>query len=450
MQLVWEHFKLVLTREVRQQKLKALREDGDKADSKSKLYYKRRSSVHPVCLIDLDFLIYNRHNGRLESEMQTYRNEHCVGEDVYNEELHEQIETFLWDTNTNRNRRTQSDLVQKGQQRPGIVTLDGVIIDGNRRAMLLRRIEEEQNTKQYFEAIILPDAYDDDPAEIMRLETQYQMGEDAILDYGPLEKYLHAKQLKEKFNIEVSEIANLMVKSEREVNDLLGIMKLMDEYLEHIECAGLYNLLKEDGGGTKEGMFVDLYNDLNRLESGRAQIQWSYDEVDLMELKIIQFDHIRFSSYFSGTDKSYRAISHDGAGKKSFFAHENIWRPFSKKHTENINPITSNMGSLADYLADTDIEKLVDAAKARDRQWKDSVDSNLKENFGVSQDSLQTEVEQLEPRRLLLRAKNALTKINPESQGLVDDSTCREMVKEIGQLTFHMKKSIERFERVTK
>ena len=107
-------------------------------------------------------------------------------------------------------KRTLQDLGRKGQQRPGIVTLDGVIIDGNRRAMLLRRLEGKTNEKQYFEAIILPDAYDENEKEIVRLETQYQLGEDAILDYGPLEKYLKAKRLKETLGIDVPEIAQLM------------------------------------------------------------------------------------------------------------------------------------------------------------------------------------------------------------------------------------------------
>ena len=314
---------MVLARDVRQRKLTKLRKSQEKAVSKNKLYYKGASEFHPVHRINLDLLIYNRHNGRLESEMQTWQQSHAVGDHEYNDELHALIGLFLWDTNRSRNKRTLQDLKRKGQQRPGIVTLDGVIIDGNRRAMLLQRMEKEGNDKQYFEAVILPDAYDENEEEIVRLETQYQMGEDAILDYGPLEKYLHVKRLKEALGIDVPEIAQLMGESEGQVKKWIGIMLLMDEYLDHIGCPGLYNMLKEEGSGTKEGMFVDLYSDLIRLEGGNAQIQWAFEpDIDLLELKAIQFDYIRFGSDFTGTNKTYRAISHEGSGKKSFFAHE--------------------------------------------------------------------------------------------------------------------------------
>ena len=443
---------MVLARDVRQQELTQLRENDSKAISQNKLYYKGDSAVHLVHSIDLDLLVYNRHNGRLESEMLTWQQAHAVGDDEYDDELHDLIESFLWDTNRSRNRRTLQDLGRKGQQRPGIVTLDGVIIDGNRRAMLLRRMEREKSEKQYFEAVILPDAYDENEKEIVRLETQYQLGEDAILDYGPLEKYLHAKRLKEALGIDIPEIAQLMGQSEAEVKRLIGIMSLMDEYLDHIGCPGLYNMLKETGSGTKEGMFVDLYSDLTRFEGGSPHIQWAFDpDIDLLELKAIQFDYIRFGSDFTGTNKTYRAISHEGSGKKSFFAHEDIWQPFAEKHRKGVDPITNKMGTLDQYMDQhPDLTTLVDAAKARDNEWKDRVSPAVNQNFGISEDALEGKVEELEPPRLLTRALSALRKIDAESPGLLADPNCREMIKEISRLTFAMKKTIERHERAPK
>ena len=441
---------MVLARHVRKQELKKLWRSHN-AISQHKLYYKGVSAIHGVHRIDLDFLVYNRHNGRLESEMLTWQQEHAVGDNEYDEDLHKQIEKFLWDINRGRNKRTCNDLERKGQQRPGIVTLDGVIIDGNRRAMLLRRLEREKKEKQYFEAVILPDAYDDNEKEIVRLETQYQLGEDAILDYGPLEKYLHVKRLKDALGIDIPEIAQLMGESESQIKKLLNIMSLMDEYLDHIGCPGLYNMLKEDdGGGTKEGMFVDLYGDLIRFEGGKGQIEWAFDpDIDLLELKAIQFDYIRLGSNFTGTDKAYRAISHEGSGKKSFFARQDIWQPFAEKHMKRVEPITKEMGSLEEYARKyPDFKTLFDAARARDDEWKNSVDSTVKENFGISKDVLDSVVEELEPLRLLTRALNSLRRIDAESPGLLADySACREKIKEISRLTFKMKKQIEKHER---
>ena len=222
----------------------------------------------------------------------------------------------------------------------------------------------------------------------------------------------------------------------------------MDEYLDHIGCPGLYNMLKEPGG-TKEGMFVDLENDLARLAKGSAQIQWAFDEeVDLLELKTIQFDYIRFGSDFTGTNKTYRAISHEGSGKKSFFAYEDIWKPFAERHRKKVDPVTERMGTLDEYVNRyPDFETRVDAAKARDDEWRNSVSPPVKENFGVSEDALEEKVEVLEPPRLLMRALNSLRKVDADSPGLFGDLSCREMVKEISRITFRMKKRIEQHEK---
>src|SRR3546814_6892560 len=92
-----------------------------------------------VCSSDL--------NGRIEAEMLTWEQENAAPIGTYDDELHGKIGAFLWDSNKGRNKATLADLTSKGQQKPGIVSLDGVIIDGNRRAMLLRKLEGESDRK---------------------------------------------------------------------------------------------------------------------------------------------------------------------------------------------------------------------------------------------------------------------------------------------------------------
>ena len=442
---------MLLPRHVRQTALAKLTADPSKPVSQNKLFYKGSSRVYPVHVIDLDLLVYNRHNGRLETEMLTWQHEHSVGDEEYDEEFHNQIESFLWNTNTSRNRRTLRDLEHKGQQRPGIVTLDGVIIDGNRRAMLLRRLENQTNQKRFLEAVILPDAYDENEKEIVRLETQYQLGEDAILDYGPLEKYLHVKRLHESLGISEAEIGQLMGETTTAVTRLLEIMRLMDEYLAHIGCDGLYNMLKEDdGGGTKEGMFVDLHSDVRRFEGGSGQVQWTFDPiVDILDLKTIQFDHIRYGSDFTGTNKTYRAISHDGGGKKSFFAHQNVWAAFANAHRQHVDPVTKALASLDDYLeTDPNYDSRINAARARDLDWRRDVRAPIKRNFGISNEALDEIVDEIiEPNRLLSRALGALRRVDLESPGLTSNVKNKEIILEITRLTFNMKKAIERSQR---
>jgi hypothetical protein len=131
---------MVLSTDIRKKKLIEIKETSE-SQGKQKLYYMGETRSFDVYRIDLDYLIYNRHNGRIEAEMLTWEQENAAPTGTYDDELHDKIAAFLWESNKGRNKVTLNDLASKGQFRPGIVSLDGVIIDGNRRAMLLRKLE---------------------------------------------------------------------------------------------------------------------------------------------------------------------------------------------------------------------------------------------------------------------------------------------------------------------
>ncbi len=428
---------MILSTETRKSKLSALRQSA--GEQTQKLFYKGQTQLLQVYRIDLDYLIYNRHNGRLEAEMLTWEQENAISPDLYDEALHQKIDDLLWNSNLQRNKHTLSDLERKGQQRPGIVSLDGVVIDGNRRAMLLRRLERQTKQKQYFDGIILPDAYADNQAEIVRLETQYQLGEDSKVEYGPLQKYLHARRLCRDLNISPEEVDELMDEGKGNTKRLLGIMDLMDDYLEHIQCPRLYTLL-----GTKEGMFVDLYADLNRLQRGSANnIDWSFDETDLAWLRAIHFDYIRGDDFFDATKKSYRDISHGGKGK-NFFANKENWDKFREDYAEKVLPKTDSMGSLEEYMqANPDYPSKEVAAKARDEVWKSAVGNDMKQTFGQAQYRLKLATEELQPNEYLRRAKDLLERISLDNPALISNEN-RELAIEINRLSYEMKKLFEK------
>lgn len=434
---------MVLSTDVRRNKLTDIKASGE-SQGKQKLYYMGETQSFDVYRIDLNYLIYNRHNGRIEAEMLTWEQENAAPIGTYDDELHEKIGTFLWESNKGRNKATLADLTSKGQQKPGIVSLDGVIIDGNRRAMLLRKLEGEAKSKQYFDAIILPHAYADNQAEIVRLETQYQLGEDAKVEYGPLQKYLHARRLHDDLNISAEEIDTLMGEPPGNTKKLLAIMQLMDDYLEHIGCPKLYLMLK-DSDGTKEGMFVDLHADLKRIETGKAKIPWAFDpEIDPLQLKLIQFDYIRLGD-FANSAKDYREISHQGKDR-NFFASKDIWEQFRDRHTADVDPITMEMGTLEAYIAaDPDaFATKIDAARARDKSWNAKVNGPMKRNFGQSSYKLNLATEILKPGDYLKRAKDQLDKIDLESDGLLSSAENEALAVEIGRIAFNIKKRFDR------
>jgi len=418
--------------------LKAIRESG-KAVGRTNLYYKGDNHDFDVFQIDLDLLVFNRHNGRIESEMLTWQFEHDLGPREYTPEIHDRIADFLWKSNVDRNKHTLADLETKQQQRPGIVSLDGMIIDGNRRAMLLGKIRP----KRLFKAVILPDDYYADEKAIVRLETEFQIGEDSKLDYGALEKYLKVKRLRAWYDVD--EIGQMMAIGEGDVTKLIAIMELMDDYLAHIDCPGLYNMLKEaDSNSTKEGMFVDLYLDLKRIEGGKALIPWSVGKVDRLTLRTVQFDYIRMGAgVLDGKD--YREISHNAKGQESFFAKEEIWKPFRKRHEEAVKPAGTELGTLDEYLAaNAHFTSRSEAAQARENAWRAKVSGPMKGNFNRAHGELEAEVDKDEPRKLLERALAQLERVNIQGGAFIKDRGNEKLVKQLNQLTYEMKKRFDR------
>ena len=110
------------------------------------VYYKGKRQKLPVYEIDLDYLIYNPYNGRIASRVKSYEKQNKPL-DATNIEDIKIIEQFIEDASSGSNKNTFESLFTQGQLRYGIVTKDGVIIDGNRRALLLRRVAEKKKER---------------------------------------------------------------------------------------------------------------------------------------------------------------------------------------------------------------------------------------------------------------------------------------------------------------
>jgi hypothetical protein len=195
-----------------------------------------------VYKIPLDYLVYNKYNGRILSRTKSLERQHR-NIDVESEEGRKIIENLLWDSKVDRNKQTLHSIkTTGGQQKPGIITRDGIIIDGNRRAMLLRK----SGMFTYFKAVILPVTLEENPLEIEKLETSFQMGEDEKLGYNPIEKYLKAKGLYstlagEKYSaqksnqIAIQKIADWMGEENSKIKEYLQVMETMDDYLDYLD-----------------------------------------------------------------------------------------------------------------------------------------------------------------------------------------------------------------------
>lgn len=376
--------------------------------------------------IPLSILTYNPYNGRIGSVVKSFeRQNHALNPDNPADIC--LIEKFLWESKEDANKRTMQSLLEDHQQRYGIVTADGKIIDGNRRASLLNRIWRDDsiaaNIKQhtqFFEAIILP--IDADKKEILRLETTYQMGEDAKVDYGPIEKYLKVSDLASE-GFSNNEIANFMGAKPADVKMYLDVLKLMDEYLDAYGYTGMYTVLE------REDSFQKLDSALRGYAGGGVSKMWGYDaEADVSDLKSIAFDYIRLGLDQQDFRDIIRKPSKNNADA-SFFSNEKIWRQFTESHFETVEEVREK--SVDDIIREhpgADVGRLV---AARDKDWQKEIGKKLNENFQVSRDKLNNKQQAAQPIKLLQKALEAISAVDITQDSFKEEVSIKDYLDEI-------------------
>lgn len=379
-----------------------------------------------VYKIPLEYLVYNKYNGRILSRTKSLESQHRKI-DVETEEGRVLIEKLLWDSKIDRNKKTLETIERPGggQQKPGIITRDGIIIDGNRRAMLLRK----SGMYDYFKAVILPVTLEENPLEIEKLETSFQMGEDEKLGYNPIEKYLKAKGLyqtlaKKNFtaldktpNLDaIKKIGDWMGEENSTIKEYLLVMETMDDYLEYLEYNGIYTQL--DG---REDQFIQLTRWLNNFydkESDKAFDGYRNDDVD--DLKIIAYDYIRIK--YEG--KQFRHLAY-GRKENHYFGDKELWNSFRDFHFERKKQISEekidlNSPNLERHLNDRD-NRFHELSKLG------NTESFLKENDDSHYTWLRNKQSAAQPEKLVKNALRSLETINQKHQSFKSPQVSKEL-----------------------
>jgi hypothetical protein len=228
------------------------------------------------------------------------------------------------------NEKTKADLAKNGQQVDGVITNDGRIVDGNRRATLLRALFNGEADKygqnvedfRYFNAIVLPE--DVDAKEIMALETMLQIGVDKKVDYNRICLYIKVDNLI-KAGYTYAQIKQYMgLKSENDVENMANIFKLMEEYLVAIGKPNRFTLL--DG---LEDQFINTRTVFKKLDNGTYDANWEYTPSDVASFKMVCYDYMR--SKFEG--KKYRDVLVGKPNKTNgVFIEKSVWDEFLEHH----------------------------------------------------------------------------------------------------------------------
>ena len=290
----------------------------------------RKGDTFKVWRIPLALLIPNVFNDRITWKIREYEAENDRVLDMESDDDIELLYSMIMQEHPADNEKTKADLAKNGQQVDGVITNDGRIVDGNRRATLLRALFNGEADKygqnvedfRYFNAIVLPE--DVDAKEIMSLETMLQIGVDKKVDYNRICLYIKVDNLI-KAGYTYAQIKQYMgLKSENDVENMANIFKLMEEYLVAIGKPNRFTLL--DG---LEDQFINTRTVFKKLDNGTYDANWEYTPSDVASFKMVCYDYMR--SKFEG--KKYRDVLVGKPNKTNgVFIEKSVWDEFLEHH----------------------------------------------------------------------------------------------------------------------
>ena len=162
-----------------------------KTGRKQKLLIDGRYEDYEIYRIRLDFLYFNDQNDRIATDISQYNATHphnLISGIQHDAEYNALIHSFIVKSNEARMKTTQKSIQLWGQKDPGVVLVDGRVIDGNRRFACLRNIQESTGAAQYFEASILEHTLGHNAKQIKQLELTIQLGQDRPVEYDPIDR----------------------------------------------------------------------------------------------------------------------------------------------------------------------------------------------------------------------------------------------------------------------
>ena len=290
----------------------------------------RKGDTFKVWRIPLALLVPNVFNDRITWKIREYEAENDRVLDMESDDDIELLYSMIMQEHPADNEKTKADLAKNGQQVDGVITNDGRIVDGNRRATLLRALFNGEADKygqnvedfRYFNAIVLPE--DVDAKEIMALETMLQIGVDKKVDYNRICLYIKVDNLI-KAGYTYAQIKQYMgLKSENDVENMANIFKLMEEYLVAIGKPNRFTLL--DG---LEDQFINTRTVFKKLDNGTYDANWEYTPSDVASFKMVCYDYMR--SKFEG--KKYRDVLVGKPNKTNgVFIEKSVWDEFLEHH----------------------------------------------------------------------------------------------------------------------
>ena len=198
----------------------------------------------------INLLRYNVNNGRLAMEVGQWELENGRKLDTNLIENSRIIRNLLLGLDENKTKELRIDLLKIGQLEPGVITHDGVVINGNRRLAIMEDLHENVDASgkwQNLDAILLPPNVSQ--PDLWKIEAGLQLSKDKVAEYHPVNELLKIRQGIQA-GLKPNEIqAAIYGRTIEDIEDSIDRLKLIDNFLLFFDKGqkNNYGLIKKFG-----------------------------------------------------------------------------------------------------------------------------------------------------------------------------------------------------------
>ena len=260
---------------------KSIDENDCKQKDYERVFVRGKKKILSVYRLPTEFLYFNIQNGRFAAEYrEKIRTEGGVLDPKSPGDA-KQIQKMLLDLDPAQTKLDKKDFSEVGQRESGLITPDGYVIDGNRRLAIITSLFAETQEEQwkYMDVARLTEPLVKE--DLWRLEGGYQLGKEQQQKYGPINTMLKIREGKDA-GLSNKQIADALYGvKEKEIEDILDRLKLVERYLEHINAAERYSFAR-----SKDNHFINLQAIITNAK------QRGYDHVKITNMKTAAFQLI--------------------------------------------------------------------------------------------------------------------------------------------------------------
>lgn len=251
-----------------------------------KMNIKGQIKTMDVYRIPINMLYYNDKNDRIATWISKYEAEFGNIREALrdNEAYNNKIQEYIIKSDKQKFNNTMNNIKNFSQLVPGVVFIDGRVIDGNRRFTCLRKLYQDTGDQKYayFDAVILTNEISEKEIKLMELVLQH--GQEGKVDYNPIEKLvgIYRDIIKDKL-FDVKEYAKSIDAKDSEVEKSVQLAELMEDFLEYINAPEQFYIAREL---EIDGPLNEIYGIKKRI--GSDEEKWANVRIALYDNMLVK------------------------------------------------------------------------------------------------------------------------------------------------------------------